>query len=99
MCANKRHARQKERPKLVRRAFTIKAIWDEEAKVFFSESDIKGLHIEAKTIDEFEDIVKSEAADLIVANHISESDMANKPMRELVPAILWQRPENTGARA
>ena len=26
--------------------FFVKAVWDEEAKVFYSDSDIVGLHIE-----------------------------------------------------
>jgi hypothetical protein len=49
--------------------FFVKAVWDPEAKVFYSQSDIVGLHIEADTIDEFEDIIFDTAIDLIVANH------------------------------
>ena len=36
--------------------FTVKAVWDEDLKIFFSESDIIGLHIEAKTLEEFKKI-------------------------------------------
>lgn len=76
-----------------RRTFSIKAVWDEDAKVFFSQSDIKGLYIEAKTIDEFEAIVLDCAVELIIANHISAPDLAKKPFKDLIPTILWQRPE------
>jgi hypothetical protein len=33
------------------------------------------------------------AIELIVANHISADDLANTPIRDLIPAILWQRPD------
>ena len=41
------------------RHFFIKAIWDDEAQVFYSESDIKGLHIEAETLAEFEAVLEA----------------------------------------
>jgi hypothetical protein len=34
--------------------FSVTAHWDSDARVFYFESDIFGLHIEAPTIDEFE---------------------------------------------
>ena len=76
-----------------KRTFFVRAVWDEDAGVFYSESDIEGLHIEAETLEEFEKVMADEAIDLIVANHISEPDFANKPLRDLVPTILWQRPD------
>lgn len=78
----------------MQRTFTIAAIWDDEAKVFYSKSDIKGLHIEAGTIEEFEGVMSDLAIEMIVDNHISVEDLAKKSMRDLVPAILWRRPEN-----
>ena len=77
----------------MQRTFVIKALWDEEAGVFVSESDIIGLHIEAETIEEFETILRECAVELVIANHFSPEDLASRPMRELVPAILWQRPD------
>lgn len=77
----------------MKRMFYVRAHWDNEAKVYYSESDIFGLHIEAATIDEFEAVMNDVAADLIVTNHFSAQDITSKPLRELVPAILWQRPE------
>ena len=53
-----------------KRAFTVKAVWDEETRVFCSESDVQGLHIEAETIEEFEEIIRDVVGELIVANHI-----------------------------
>ena len=31
----------------MKRTFRVKAVWDVAAKVFYSQSDIEGLHIEA----------------------------------------------------
>lgn len=76
----------------MKRTFRVAALWDDEAKVFYSESDIKGLHIEAKTIDEFEEIMQDVAVELIVANHLTAPEIATRSLRDLVPAILWQRP-------
>ena len=83
----------------LKRTFTIKALWDDEAKVFVSESDIDGLHIEADTIEEFEKVMHECAVELIVANHLSADDIASLPVRDLVPAIVWQRPEKVMAVA
>ncbi len=53
----------------MKRSFFVRAIWDDDAKVFYSESDIDGLHIEAPTMDVFEEVVLDVAADMIAANH------------------------------
>ena len=37
---------------MIKRMFSVTAHWDDEAKVFYSDSDIVGLHIEAETIEE-----------------------------------------------
>jgi Domain of unknown function (DUF1902) len=76
---------------MLKRMFYVKALWDEDAKVFYSESDIEGLHIESADIDLFEEIMFGTAMDLIVANHISEPDLADTPLSELIPAIFWQK--------
>lgn len=76
----------------MKRTFSVAALWDDEAKVFYSESDIKGLHIEAKTIEEFEEIMQDVAVELIVANHLTAPEIATRPLKDLIPAILWQRP-------
>lgn len=55
----------------MKRDYSVTAIWDEEAQVFYSQSDIRGLHIEAETLDEFESLVVDLAPDLIVENHLS----------------------------
>jgi hypothetical protein len=81
----------------MKRMFHVRACWDDEAKVYYSDSDIIGLHIEAATIEEFETVMNDVAADLIFANHFSAPDMASKSIRDLVPTILWQRPEPTRA--
>ncbi len=76
----------------MKRAFTVKALWDAEAEIFYSESDIKGLHIEAATLDEFEAVMHEVAAELIVANHMSAAEIASIPLRELLPTIVWVKP-------
>ena len=48
--------------------YHVKAVWDAEAEVFFAETDIPGLHIEAATIAEFFRVVEEIAPQLIVAN-------------------------------
>ena len=55
---------------MVKRTFFVKALWDADAKVFYSESDTEDLHIEADTVEQFEDVMFDTAIDLIVANHL-----------------------------
>ena len=75
------------------RTFYVRACWDDEAKVFYSESDIDGLHIEVETIEQFEEVMMDVAVELAVTNHIRPDELDSRPLRELVPGILWQRPE------
>ncbi|MCI5073489.1 DUF1902 domain-containing protein [Oricola sp.] len=77
----------------MKRTFSVTARWDEEAKVFYSESDIVGLHIEAKTIAEFEEIMRDTAAELVIANHMTVPELASLPIKDLVPTIVWQPPQ------
>ncbi len=76
----------------MKRIFHIRAVWDSEAQVFVSESDIEGLHIEATSVDEFEDIMNDVAVELIMANHVSAHELVSTPLRDLVPGIVWERP-------
>jgi Domain of unknown function (DUF1902) len=48
--------------------FTVTAIWDPEAKVFTSQSDIPGLVVEAATFEELVDLVEALAPEVIAAN-------------------------------
>ncbi len=50
--------------------FRVKAIWDEKNRIYVSESNIRGLHIEAETIDQFEETLKDIAGDLLASNHL-----------------------------
>lgn len=68
--------------------FFVKAVWDEEARVFYSDSDIVGLHIEAETIEEFREVLVDVAPELILANHVSNDDLLTKPLREMIP-VIW----------
>ena len=78
---------------MARRNFTVHAMWDDEAKVFYAQSDIIGLHIEADTLEEFEQVVMREAPDLIVANHMTGAEMSSGSIADLIPAIFLRGPE------
>ena len=75
-----------------RQSFFVEAHWDDEAKRFYSSSNITGLHIETETIEAFEDVMFDAAVDLIIANHLDQRDLDEKPLRDLIPGIFWQRP-------
>lgn len=77
---------------MAKRTFFVKAVWDAEARAYVCESDIIGLHIETASLDEFEDILKEVAPELIVANHLSAAELAEKLYQDLIPTIVWQRP-------
>ena len=54
---------------VAQRSFWVKARWDGEVDTFVSESNIVGLHIEARTLDEFQQIMIDLVPELIAANH------------------------------
>lgn len=76
----------------MKRKYLVTAIWDEEAQVFYSESDIYGLHIEAATLDEFESLIVDLAPDLIIENHLSSEEVSTTPLRDLIPSIVLREP-------
>jgi Fic family protein len=85
--------------KKMKRNFFVRAIWDDEANVYYSESDIFGLHIETKTLDEFEEVLNDMALELIMDNHLDTHDLVSIPMRDWVPTIIWQRPNERAVAA
>ncbi len=48
--------------------FKVAAVWDSEAKVFTSTSDVPGLVIEADTFEEFVSLVEALAPEMLEAN-------------------------------
>ena len=82
---------------MAKRMFSVTAHWDDEAKVFYSDSDIIGLHIEAKTIDDFESVMMEVAPGLVIANHVSKAELESSAPEDIIPAILWQRPTGKAA--
>ena len=48
--------------------FYVKALWDAEANVFYSETDIPGLTVEAPNIAEFQRLVMSFAPEMLAEN-------------------------------
>lgn len=67
---------------MMQRLFNVSARWDDEAQVYYSESDIVGLHIEAPDLDTFEEVLMDVAPALIMANHL-----IRKPWRMAGPKI------------
>jgi len=49
-------------------SFYVKAIWDAETSVWYSESDIPGLVLETATLAEFESLARHFAAELLAEN-------------------------------
>ena len=72
------------------RDFVVTAIWDDEAEVWVSESDISGLHIEAATLEEFQREVREHAAELIVENHYRDVDLSRETLSSLIPTIFYK---------
>ncbi len=83
----------------MKRTYYVKALWDDEVNVWYSESDIFGLHIETKTLDEFEEVINEFAAELIIANHLTSEDLAQTSMKDLLPTVIWKRPTDDRAAA
>ena len=71
------------------RTFFVKAVWDDEAKIYYSESDIIGLHLESKTLEKFEELVMELARELIIENHISNEDLHRRSVFDMIPAIHY----------
>lgn len=76
----------------MRKSFDVSAIWDEDQKLWYSESDLIGLHVEAATFPEFQKLVHEFAAELIVTNHYSDDDL-ERDLREIIPAIVISQHE------
>ena len=57
----------------MKRTFSVRAVWDDDAQVYYAQSDIEGLHIEASRLAEFEEIIVDAAPELIMANHRAAS--------------------------
>ena len=52
--------------------YFVNAIWDEEAEVYISETNVPGLNVEAATLPEFMEIAASFAGELISANTVGQ---------------------------
>ena len=68
--------------------FHVKAVWDSEAEVFVSETDIRGLVVETKTLDEFEEVALDLAPEMIRMNYDKpEGFMPTITLSRLAPAV------------
>jgi hypothetical protein len=52
----------------MKKSYYVKAVWDPEASVWISDTDIPGLVIEADTLAEFEQAMLQYAPEMLVAN-------------------------------
>ena len=69
-------------------AFHLTAVWDEDAGLFYSDSNIVGLHIEAETIEEFQAIALDLGPEMLLANHVTNGDLLTKPLKHLI-SVIW----------
>ena len=59
----------------------IKAIWEEDGAYFRSESNVPGLHIEADTLTEFEEVMNDVLPDLLAASpHSNNNNKKSIPL-------------------
>lgn len=72
--------------------YTVEAIWDPQASVWTSRSDIKGLVIETETLDEFEEMVLALGPEMIRDNHLAPAGLSDEKAADLMPTIVWRRP-------
>lgn len=71
-------------------SFWVKAKWDPENRIFWSESNIVGLHIEAPTLDEFQEVMTALVPELIAANH-GERELIYSGKKVSVPRKIVKR--------
>ncbi len=76
----------------MKRTFYVKAIWDDEAHVWYSETDVEGLFIETATLEEFEEIMPELARDMIFANHTSTPELQSLSPEDLFATVTWMPP-------
>lgn len=52
----------------MQKTYHVKAVWDADAEVFYAETDIPGLHVEAATMADLFQAVEELAPQMIAAN-------------------------------
>ena len=73
------------------RIFRVNALWDAEAQVYYSESDIEGLYIEGATLEEFEAVLLDVAPELIATNYSLPPTADTQTIKDLIPTIVLDR--------
>lgn len=69
--------------------FKVQFIWDEDAEVFYTESDIKGLNLEDTSLERLQEATEEIAPELIMRNHISADDLQSFDIKDLIPSIHY----------
>ena len=62
-----------------KRSYFVKACWDKDSQVFWSGSDINGLHIETATLEEFEYVVREQASRVAVQVAQTRAVQSDRP--------------------
>lgn len=70
----------------VQDSYYVKAIWDPEAACFYSESDVPGLVLETKTIEEFEEAMMHFVPQLFAENVLGENP-AHLDLPSFIPSL------------
>ena len=78
--------------KTTKQEFYIEALWDEEAKVYYSKSDIPGLNIEANSLGEFEDYMQDLVPILLIEN-VLKPILEENILRKMNPNSKVKTPE------
>jgi len=74
----------------MKKSYFVRAVWDAKAKVFYSESDVPGLVLETKTLEEFEAAMVHFVPQLIAENVLGlEPDAIDIPS---LPPVEYTRP-------
>lgn len=79
--------------------FFDRAVWDDEVNVWYSETDIEGLIINAKDLNEFEEVMNEFAGDRVLENHWRRGQVPEEMINKTVPIILSQGPNLTSHAA
>lgn len=70
--------------------FYVRPVFDADAGVYYSESDIVGLHVEAGSIHEFNEIVRSIVHEIVLENHVKPARERSGEPSETVASILLE---------
>ena len=72
------------------KTYYVEALWDPESGVFISKTDIPGLVVEAGTLDEFMEIARELAGELLHANSTPKTVKRNRDAGKSKTLVQYQ---------